>query len=157
LRWSYVTYLGVLDSLLIFRPTPPRVADDTATRAKSVRVPVLNAVGLLAGLSSGYLGIGGGLAIVAGLAAGLKVPQHQAQALSLLLSVIPTTMAATYVYWREGLLPTWPILAAVIVGLRGGISLGARAANRLSPSTLRRALIVMLTAMTAYMTLEHAR
>jgi len=34
---------------------------------------------VFAGLSSGFLGIGGGLAITAGLGAGLKVPQYQAK------------------------------------------------------------------------------
>jgi uncharacterized protein len=151
LRGSYVIYLGVLDLLLILRSAPREAADDTAFEAGKIHVPALLAVGLVAGLSSGYLGIGGGLAIVAGLAGGLRVPQHRAQALSLLLSVLPTTMPAAYVYWRQGLLPPWPILAATILGLWAGTLLGARAANRLRPPTLRRALIVTVTAMTAYM------
>jgi len=81
----------------------------------------------------------------------LKVPQHQAQWLSLILSIIPTTAPAAYVYWREGFLPPWPILAAVVVGLWSGIDLGARVANRVRPTVLRRVLVVMVTAMAAYM------
>lgn len=41
-------------------------------------------MGLVAGLSSGFLGIGGGLAIVVGLSACLKLPQHQAQMIGFL-------------------------------------------------------------------------
>lgn len=153
LQWSYVVYLGALDALIIRRAIARGVPGSTATASgdESIRGPALLTVGLLAGLSSGYLGIGGGLAIVAGLTAALKVPQHQAQMLSLLLSIIPTTLPAAYVYWREGLLPSWPILAAVIVGLWAGTDAGARAANCVSPTVLRAVLITIVTAMAAYM------
>ena len=152
LQWSYVAYLGILDVLLLLRTIARPVADDTATQRGSIPVSALLMVGLLAGLSSGYLGIGGGLALIAGLTAGLKVPQHTAQHLSLFLSILPTTAPAAYVYWREGLLPSWPILAAVMMGLWGGTDLGARVANRASPTALRRVLVVMVTAMAVYMT-----
>ncbi len=152
LQWSYVVYLGALDALII-RRAMTRQAEFVATASgvESIRSPALLTVGLLAGLSSGYLGIGGGLAIVAGLTAALKVPQHQAQMLSLLLSIVPTTLPAAYVYWREGLLPSWPILAAVIIGLWVGTDAGARAANCVSPTALRAVLVTMVTAMAAYM------
>jgi hypothetical protein len=151
LQWSYVGYLGVLEALLILRSTPRRLPTDAVTRLGSIPRSALLMVGLLAGLSSGYLGIGGGLAIVVGLTSGLKIPQHQAQHLSLVLSIIPITTPAAYVYWREGLLPSWPILAAVIVGLWGGITLGARAANHVRPAALRRALMALVAAMAACM------
>ena len=60
------------------------------------------AVGFIAGFSSGFLGIGGGLAITAGLSAGLRVPQHQAQLVSLVFSIIPMTIPAAWIYWRNG-------------------------------------------------------
>jgi uncharacterized protein len=151
LQWCYVAYLGILDALFFLRSTRRQVPEGTTARVESIRMLALLTVGLLAGLSSGYLGIGGGLAIVAGLAVGLKVPQHQAQRLSLAIAIVPTTAPAAYIYWREGLLPSWPILVAVIVGLWGGTDLGGRVANRVSPTSLRRILIVMVTAMTAYM------
>jgi uncharacterized membrane protein YfcA len=71
--------------------------------------------------------------------------------LSECLTIMPTTVRAAYVYWRAGQLPAWPILLAVIVALWGGTDLGARLANRLERTTLRRALVVMVTAMTLYM------
>lgn len=153
LQWSYVAYLGILDAMLILRSSAQPGASNTTDFGAELRTraPALFAVGLLAGLSSGYLGIGGGLAIVAGLAAGLKVPQHQAQLISLVLSIIPTTIPAAYIYWRAGFLPSWPALIAVIVGLWAGTDLGARAAHRVSETTLRRVLIIMVSTMTAYM------
>ena len=154
LRWSYVGYLGVLNGLLIFRTAAPRTASDNSNSDRGRRTggPALSAVGILAGLSSGYLGIGGGLAVVAGLSAGLKIPQHQAQLVSLVLSIIPATIPAAYIYWREGFLPSWPVLIVVIGGLWLGTDLGARLALRLSGTTLHRVLIVMVGAMTVYMT-----
>jgi uncharacterized protein len=157
LQWSYVGYLVALDALLLVRISRTRPSAVTANRTEGVNRTEdvgwlsLLTVGLLGGLSSGYLGIGGGLAIVAGLTGGLRVPQHQAQMVSLVLSIIPTTIPAAYVYWRAGQIPPWPILVAVIVGLYGGTDLGARVANRMKSTTLRGVLVIMVTAMAAYM------
>jgi uncharacterized protein len=157
LQWSYVGYLVALDALLLVRISRTQPSAVTGNRTEDANPTEdvgwlsLLTVGLLGGLSSGYLGIGGGLAIVAGLTGGLRVAQHQAQMVSLVLSIIPTTIPAAYVYWRAGQIPPWPILAAVIVGLYGGTDLGARAANRMKSTTLRGVLVIMVTAMATYM------
>jgi uncharacterized protein len=151
LRWSYVVYLVALDLLLIVRSPPPQAATESKSPLRAISGSALLIVGLTAGLSSGFLGIGGGLAIVVGLGAWLKTPQHQAQMIGLILTIMPTTVCAAYVYWRAGQLPSWPVLFAVVVGLWGGTDLGARAANHLERTTLRRILIVMVTAMALYM------
>lgn len=151
LRWSYVGYLITLDLLLIVRSAPARVASDRESAHRDIAASVLLFVGLAAGLSSGFLGVGGGLAIVAGLTACLNVPQHQAQMIGLILTIMPTTVFAAYVYWRTGQLPCWAVLLAVIVGLWGGTDLGARLANHLERITLRRVLVVTVTAMALYM------
>jgi uncharacterized membrane protein YfcA len=151
LRWSYVGYLTALDLLLILRSAPRQRASDAQAGDRAIAASPLLLVGLLAGLSSGFLGIGGGLAIVAGLTAWLKMPQHQAQMIGLILTIMPTTLCAAYVYWRAGQLPAWPILLAVVVGLWGGTDLGARVANHLQRTALRRLMVVMVTAMALYM------
>jgi uncharacterized membrane protein YfcA len=151
LRWSYVGYLAALDLLLILRSAPTQRASDAQAEDRAIAASALLLVGLLAGLSSGFLGIGGGLAIVVGLSAGLKMPQHRAQMIGLILTVMPTTICAAYVYWRAGQLPSWWVLLAVVVGLWGGTGLGARLANHLQRTTLRRLLVVMVTAMALYM------
>jgi hypothetical protein len=151
LRWSYVGYLVALDLLLIMRSAPARVASESGSPVQAISASALLFVGLTAGLSSGFLGIGGGLAIVVGLSAWLRMPQHQAQMMGLILTIMPTTVCAAYVYWRAGQLPSWPILLAVVVGLWGGTDLGARLANHLERTTLRRVLVVMVTAMALYM------
>jgi len=111
-------------------------------------------IGLLAGLSSGFLGIGGGLATVVGLSAVLGVPQHQAQMVSLVMSLIPTTIPSAWIYWSEGSLASWPVLAGVIVGLIVGTDLGSRVANRIDRAMLRVAMIFFVSLMAIYMTLQ---
>jgi uncharacterized membrane protein YfcA len=149
LQWSYVVYLTLLVALATHRSSPSHSAGDGPGRA--MRAPSLGLVmvGLLAG--SGYLGIGGGLAVVVGLVGVFRMPQHQAQLMSLLLSLIPTTLPAACVYWRTGALPTWPVLVAVMLGLWVGTDIGARAANRLNAGALRGALVTIVGAMATCM------
>jgi uncharacterized membrane protein YfcA len=152
LRWSYVLYLTALDGVLLLRhPRPEReaAADDA--------VPIMHwsallSVGALAGLSSGFLGIGGGLAVTVGLSAGLRVPRHQAQLVSLALSLIPTTIPAAWVYWHQGWSVSWLVIAGVVLGLWGGTNLGARVANRIGAETLHRTVIGFVAVMAIYMT-----
>ena len=138
LHWAYVFYLAVLAGLLINRPPGPRPAGKTSDYLGQIRWAPLLGVGALAGFSSGFLGIGGGLAITAGLSAGLKVPQHQAQFISLIFSILPTTIPSAWVYWRSGWSAPWIVVCAVILGLWAGTDLGARIANRLDAAMLRK-------------------
>jgi uncharacterized protein len=151
LQWSYVGYLVALDVMLVVRALSARATDVTTNTSGDPSGFALAAVGLLAGLSSGYLGIGGGLVVVVGLSGVLGVPQHRAQLASLALSLIPTTIPAAWVYWRAGELGSWPILIAVVFGLWAGTDLGARAATRMPPHALRVLMVVMVSAMATYM------
>jgi uncharacterized membrane protein YfcA len=152
LRWIYVGYLAVLTVMLLVRRRrkPPETAGE-GEQAVALHWAGLLAVGTVAGFSSGFLGIGGGLATTVGLHALLGLPQHQAQLISLILSVVPTTAPAAWVYWQQGFSAPWPILAGVIVGLWVGTNLGARAANAISADTLHRALVALVSVMTLYM------
>ncbi|QOZ29138.1 sulfite exporter TauE/SafE family protein [Bradyrhizobium sp. CCBAU 51753] len=154
LRWSYVAYLVALDAMLILRGGRDKTEDDDAGAKRDASWPALLVVGLLAGLSSGFLGIGGGLATVVGLSAVLGVPQHQAQMASLVMSLIPTTIPSAWIYWSEGSLASWPVLTGVIIGLLAGTDLGARAANRIDRTTLRSAMIFFVSLMALYMTFK---
>lgn len=107
-------------------------------------------VGLASGLSSGLLGIGGGLAITAILSAGLKVPQHVAQALALAVTTLPLTLPAAWVYAAQEHLPWWAILG-IVAGLWIGTIAGARGATLLSETTLRRMLPPLIFATAAFM------
>jgi uncharacterized protein len=158
LQWCYVGYLAALDAMLILRARrirkPSKDERDSAGTAREPHWAALSAVGLVAGLSSGFLGIGGGLATVVGLSVVLGVPQHRAQMIGLVLSLVPTTIPSAWVYWQSGAMASWPTLAGVILGLVIGTDLGARLATRIAAATLQRALILFLSLMVAGMALK---
>jgi uncharacterized membrane protein YfcA len=151
LRWTYVFYLAALDAMLILRRFRSQPEKTPRNFSGAIHAPALLGVGFLAGFSSGFLGIGGGLAITAGLSAGLRVPQHQAQLVSLVFSIIPMTIPAAWIYWRSGWIAPWFLIAGVVVGLWTGTDFGARIANRLSETALHSALLCFVTAMAVYM------
>ena len=151
LQWTYVVYLVALIALLILRRDRNEPSDKADGRDDLPRLPLL-LIGSLAGFSSGFMGIGGGLAITVGLAAGLRVPQHQAQLVSLIFSVIPTNIPAAWIYWSKGLMVGWPAIIGIVAGLWIGTDFGARLANGVSKSTLRRAMISLVALMALYMT-----
>ena len=84
-----------------------------------------------------------------GLSAVLMVPQHQAQMVSLVLSLIPTTLPPAYVYWSQGFSASWLAITGVIIGLWLGGDLGA--AFALDKTTLHRTMIGFVTVMTLFM------
>jgi uncharacterized protein len=151
LQWTYVGYLVLLNGMMIFGGKQSRAELEGGNALHDVQWLALLIVGVFAGLSSGFLGIGGGLATVVGLSAVLKVPQHQAQMISLVLSLIPTTIPSAWVYWSKGALASWPTLVGVMLGLIIGTELGARVANRIDRSSLRITLIVFVSLMALYM------
>ncbi|WP_441235546.1 sulfite exporter TauE/SafE family protein [Bradyrhizobium sp. 930_D9_N1_4] len=151
LQWTYVGYLVALIALLILRRDRNDGSAEDSDRDDIPWLPLL-LIGMLAGFSSGFMGIGGGLAITVGLAAGLRVPQHQAQLVSLIFSVIPTNIPAAWIYWSKGLMVGWPAILGIVAGLWIGTDLGARMANGVSKAVLRRAMIALVSLMALYMT-----
>jgi uncharacterized membrane protein YfcA len=151
LRWTYVFYLAALDVMLILRRNRQPASEMADNYAGQLHWSALLAVGVAAGFSSGFLGIGGGLAITVGLTAWLKVPQHQSQMVSLVISTIPTTIPAAWIYWHQGWSVSWLIIGGVVLGLWAGTDLGARAANRIGKSALHRVLVGFVSMMAIYM------
>ncbi|TFV75141.1 sulfite exporter TauE/SafE family protein [Bradyrhizobium frederickii] len=151
LQWTYVVYLVALIALLILRRERKDGSHDAGERGELHWLPLL-LIGAVAGFSSGFMGIGGGLAITVGLAAGFRVPQHQAQLVSLVFSVIPTNLPAAWIYWSNGLMVGWPAITGILAGLWVGTDLGARMANGVSRSVLRQAMIALVSLMALYMT-----
>jgi uncharacterized membrane protein YfcA len=151
LQWAYVIYLTGLLAALVLRHEPRDVSDKSTAANELSGWPLL-LVGIVAGFSSGFMGIGGGLAITVGLTAGMRVPQHQAQMVSLIFSVIPTTIPPALIYWSKGLVVGWPAIFGILAGLWLGTDLGARAANGVSQPVLRRLMIAFVSAMAIYMT-----
>jgi uncharacterized protein len=95
-------YLVVLETALIIRHRSARDRMSSTAHGPAVTVTKLFLVGLAAGASSGLLGIGGDLAMTALASGGLKVPQHQSQALSLAATALPLTLPAAWTYLERG-------------------------------------------------------
>lgn len=149
LRWSYVAYLLLLDALLIARGRRSRDSQDAGPSDLSFFA--LLSVGLAAGLSSGFIGIGGGLATVVGLSAVFGLAQHQAQMIGLMLSLIPATIPSAWVYWQQGWSWSWTALAGIVLGLILGTDLGARLAVRIDKGKLHWVMIGFVSLMALYM------
>ncbi len=105
-------------------------------------VIALIAIGLVAGMLGGMLGIGGGVLFVPGLVIVLGLTQHDAEATSL-LAIIPVALIGAYtqdrygnVHRREGL----HIGVLSILGAAAGVAL----ANALSGVALRVAFALFM-------------
>lgn len=94
-------------------------------------------IGLLAGVSSGMFGIGGGLIIVPALVLIYGLSQHAAVGTSLGALLLPVGALSAWVYWKNGNLNIgYSVLIAV--GLFLGAYVGARLVQPVSDLTLRR-------------------
>lgn len=107
-------------------------------------------LGLLAGILSGLMGIGGGIIIVPALVYFFGQSMHTAQGTTLLLFLPPIGALAVWNYYQKGMVD---IRAAIIIALGfiiGGF-LGSKLAISLSEVTLRRTFAVILLAVAAKM------
>jgi len=71
-------------------------------------------IGLLAGVFSGFMGVGGGVIMIPLMIVLLGYSQHEAQGTSLAVLAIPVTFIAAYNYYSEGYV-NWKF--ALIMGL----------------------------------------
>lgn len=152
LQWTFVGYLAILLAIIILRPLRPNEGG-AAEQSTDLPLPwaALAAIGAIAGWSSGFLGIGGGLAITALMTGLLKVSQHRSQAASLAVTALPVTLPAALLYVQQGTELPWITIVSLIVGLWVGTGLGARLANLVSPNRLRVVLMLMIAAMAIFM------
>lgn len=96
------------------------------------------AIGLLGGLTSGLLGIGGGVVMIPFLVLWVKLTQHEAQLASMLILLPPVGLPGVLVYLRASGDFPWHVAAGVAGGFALGAFLGARLATRLSGPRLQR-------------------
>lgn len=104
-------------------------------------------VGLVAGLISGMLGVGGGVVLVPALVILLRLDQHHAEGTSL-IAIIPVVLVGALSQRRYGNVRT---RAALTIGVAsvGGAAGGVVLANALSGRALRyafAALIILIAA-----------
>ena len=97
---------------------------------------LLLCIGLLAGIASGFVGIGGGMIIVPALVFGLGLNQHMAQGTSLAMMIPPIGILAVMSYYKAGQIQ---LVYAGILALTFvlGAWMGSKWALRINPSVVR--------------------
>jgi uncharacterized membrane protein YfcA len=100
-------------------------------------------VGLLGGVISGMLGIGGGIVMVPALALLFGLSQHQAQGTTLALMVPPIGLLAAWTYYKAGFVDL-KIAAFVCLGFFFGGLVGAKLVVGLPDPLLRKIFGVAL-------------
>jgi uncharacterized membrane protein YfcA len=94
-------------------------------------------LGLVAGVFSGLVGIGGGIIIVPALVILFGMSQHTAQGTTIAMLVLPVGIVAAWTYYKEGHVA---IAAAALIGLGflAGSGFGAKFAQSISPPVLEK-------------------
>ena len=104
---------------------------------------IVLAIGLAAGLLSGFMGVGGGVLIVPALVLLLSMQQHTAVGTSLGALLPPVGALGAWEYYKHGHLNiTFALLLGV--GLILGSYVSATIAVRVSAMALRRAFAIFL-------------
>jgi uncharacterized membrane protein YfcA len=100
-------------------------------------------LGVVAGVFSGLIGIGGGVIIVPALVFVFGFSQHQAQGTTLALLVPPIGILAAWTYYTQGYVDV-KIAALICLGFFFGGLLGAKLATSLSNLVLEKVFGIAL-------------
>ena len=107
-------------------------------------------LGLLAGVASGLIGIGGGAIIIPALIYIFGSTQHLAQGTTLALMVPPIGLLAAWTYYRQGYVDL-KVAAFICLGFFIGGLGGAKLATALSGELLRRVFGLALFCISLHM------
>lgn len=103
---------------------------------------MLMLIGLLAGMLSGLVGIGGGIVMVPLLLL-LGLSQHHAQGTSLAVLVVPVTAVAVFNYYKEGYID-WRFAAIIAIFFVVGGYFGSKLAISIDQKILKKIFGVVL-------------
>jgi uncharacterized membrane protein YfcA len=148
LRLGFACVLVAMSGRTLLRRRPARELPDSAAALSFHRswLPGL-VIGAAGGVASGLLGIGGAILMIPLMVWWLKLPQHEAQATSLVLMLAPIGLPGVWVYARSGHGLPWLVLAGVAVGFLFGAYGGARIAVRTKGPRLRQGFALLMAAM----------
>ena len=97
---------------------------------------ILICIGLLAGVLSGFVGVGGGVIIVPALIYVLGFPQHLAQGTSLFILLLPVGILAVFNYYQSGNI-NWKFGLIVAFSFVVGGFFGSKWALRIPPDWVK--------------------
>ena len=111
---------------------------------------ILLAVGLLAGMLSGLVGVGGGIIIVPALIYVVGFSQHQAQGTSLGLLLLPVGILAVSGYYKKGYIDLKVVLVMALAFTIGGW-LGTKLSLSIPDAALKKIFAFVLVGVAAKM------
>lgn len=94
-------------------------------------------IGLLAGIFSGLMGVGGGIVMIPLMVFALGFSQHEAQGTSLAVLAIPVTFIAAYNYYEAGHV-NWKYAAVIAVTFIVGAYFGSKFAVSIDEGLLKK-------------------
>lgn len=97
---------------------------------------ILGLIGIMAGILSGFVGVGGGVIIVPALVYALGMSQHGAQGTSLFILLLPVGFLAVYNYWKADSI-NWKFGLVVALTFVIGGYIGSKLSLKLSPSLVK--------------------
>lgn len=103
----------------------------------------LIALGILAGVLSSLVGIGGGIVIVPVLVLLFGLSQHTAQGTTLAMLSFPVSLAAAITYHKKGMVD-WRIALILCAGFVVGGYFGSKVAVDLPTGTIKKVFAVIL-------------
>lgn len=104
---------------------------------------LISIIGLLAGILSGLVGVGGGIIIVPALVFFLGFSQYQAQGTSLGLLLLPVGIFAVINYYNKGYIDVKVVAVMSIAFIIGGY-FGSKLSLILSQDALRKIFAIVL-------------
>lgn len=110
-------------------------------------------IGILAGILSGLVGVGGGVIMVPLMVLFFGMTQHQAQGTSLAVLAVPVTAFAVYNYYQEGHINVKFALIIAIFFVIGSI-IGSKFAISLDQKTLKKIFAIILIVIAGKMLLD---
>ena len=110
-------------------------------------------IGLLAGILSGLVGVGGGIVMVPLLVLFLGFSQYQAQGTSLAVLAIPVTILAVFNYYNEGYV-NWKYALLIAVFFVIGSYFSSKFAISLDQKTLKRIFSIFIIIVAVKMLFE---
>src|SRR5579863_1631932 len=104
---------------------------------------LLVVVGLLAGVLSGLVGLGGGIIIVPALVFFLGFNQHQAQGTSLGILLLPAGIFAVLNYYKQGYIDL-KVVFILFIGFVIGGYLGSKISLSMSEAAVKKIFAIVL-------------
>ena len=104
---------------------------------------ILVVIGLLAGILSGLVGVGGGILMIPLLIIFLGLTQHQAQGTALFAMLPPIGILAAMNYYKEGFVK-WEYAAVIALAFVVGGYFGSKLSISLPAQTVRKVFGVLM-------------